>query len=132
MLKTLRKWADGASLQTDPRDEDPLFYYLFGDLAQAIGFRVEPLYEHAKSADVTIGLAPHFLARTTLKAPAERLTMYLRVFETLSKRFTGWTRVAIAIDDPLIGDPAFTDVVKQLGWSQPSGESSKQMVFVRT
>lgn len=130
-MRILGKWADGASLETDPRNEDPVFYYLFGNLAEAIGFDVEPLYEHAKATDVTIGLAPPDLGRALAMPPAERLTMYLRVLETLSKRFKGWVRIAVAIDDPLIREPAFTEAVKQLGWFQHAGEAPNKMSFTR-
>ncbi len=130
-MRILGKWSDGALLETDPRNEDPLFYYSFGNLAHGIGFEVEPLYQHAKSTDVTIGLSPKFLARATALEQPERLTMYVRVFDTLSKRFTRWKRIAIVVDDPLISTPAFRDAVTRLGWS-PEGGDSSTIAFIRT
>jgi hypothetical protein len=119
---SVKKWPDGDSLTTDPRGDDPTFYYLPShDWSKAVGFMVSPLFEHAKALHVEISIPPAFLGRLVACSDQERHKTYRRVLETLVSRFTIWRKLTLAIEDPVLGDAAFEDEMGKLGWTKVSG-----------
>jgi predicted component of type VI protein secretion system len=92
----LAKWNDGYVLDTDPRREDPLYYYMQeGGWGSALGIEVAPLYEEHKAAAVCIRVWPDHLPREAVMSTSERHQMYPRVISVLLGRFPHWSRVTM-------------------------------------
>ncbi len=57
----LAEWPDNRVLYTDPRREDPLYYYKSREgWSFVIGFEVAPMYEEYDATSVTIKVWPTF------------------------------------------------------------------------
>lgn len=93
---TIAQWDDGYLLNTDPRREDPLYYYLReGGWGSAIGFEVEPLYGEHTASRVTIRVWPHHGPREAGLPADEWRDLYPRVISVLLGRFPEWSQVTL-------------------------------------
>lgn len=92
----IAKWDDGFVLDTDPRRQDPLYYYLReGSKDSVLGVRVDPLYEEHEATDVSIRISPEHQQREAGMEPAARREMYRRIISVLLKSFPRWKRVTL-------------------------------------
>src|SRR5262245_39846378 len=90
------KWNDGYVLDTDPRREDPLYYYMRGsDWGSALGLRVEPAYQEHKATKVCICVFREHEAREAGMQPTERKEMYSRIIPVLVTRFPKWSQITL-------------------------------------
>lgn len=124
-------WPDGDSVETDPRRDDPYFYYLRnGDWKTAVGFDVTPSPEDVRAASVSLSVAPPYLERIERFGDAEQARMYAHVVEALAKRYARWTRITIsgATRDSLTGLAAR---LAPLGWQLQPTSPSDEVVLTR-
>ena len=116
----LAKWDDGYVLETDPRREDPLYYYMReGGWGSAVGIEVSPLYdEHAKTK-VTIRVWLSHLPREAGMISAERCEMFRRVVSVLLLRFPRWSHVTLQTTymAELVGRGEVAVIFKEAGFS---------------
>jgi hypothetical protein len=90
------KWDDGYVLYTDPRREDPLYYYMRErGWGSAVGFEVAPLYEEHAAIRVSIRVWSGHLQREADMNTAVRRDMYHRVVSSLLQRFPNWSNVTL-------------------------------------
>jgi hypothetical protein len=117
----LAEWSDGFVLNTDPRRDDPLYYYMPRDpWGSAIGIEVSPLYEEHNTREVSVQVWPSHVGRVTGMSAADRLQMYCRTVSTLLARFPQWTVVTLNASDlgDLIEHPSLAEVFAVAGFSQ--------------
>lgn len=128
------KWDDGSVLDTDPRREDPLFYYLTkGDWSKAIGFEVLPLYEEAGAEQVQISVFANHRPREAAIGDSEREQLYVRAIPALAKRHRKWRQLTLnAIDlDQILASGALTDELQRLGFRRLIGSGRDQAAWSR-
>ena len=103
----LGQWPDSLSLVTDPRHEDPIYYYMKNDDWEgALGFEVLPLYHENKSCEVCIQLNERFVKLEAELNVEQRKNMYVRALSILLERYYNWTEVTVKSE-------YFSDLIKE-------------------
>ncbi len=101
--KKLAEWSDGCVVDTDPRRDDPLYYYMRRDAwDSAIGVEVFPLYEEHAVNDVSVRVWPSHAERVARLDLPDRLQMHCRIVSTLLARFPNWA--VVTLHAPELGD----------------------------
>ena len=125
----LAKWDDGYVLDSDPRREDPLYYYMReGTWGSAIGIEVSPLYEEQAASKVTIRVWPEHLLREASLNTAERCEMYPRIVSVLLRQFPKWSTVtlqALHISE-LVKDGQILSMFTKMGFSLTSSTTDEE------
>lgn len=92
----LSKWDDGFRIDTDPRREDPLFYYRRGEeWSSAIGVQVDPAYEEHQAAEVVVRVFPQHKALLAHFSDEEVEVLYGRIVKSLLKEYPNWLVVKV-------------------------------------
>ena len=95
-MNTLQRWEDGAALETDPRREDPLYYYVMsGDWASAFGFRVDPVGQESRTEAVSVSVTGAHRARFAALPGNDSAKILARVVQALAARFDRWTEIVL-------------------------------------
>jgi len=94
----IAKWKDGSILDTCPRREDPLYYYLqSADWGRAIGFTIDPEYDEHQATEVIIGVFDQHKHLITALDEIEQDKIYGRVIGGLLAEYPQWCRIRIAL-----------------------------------
>ena len=131
----LAKWSDGYVLDTDPRREDPLYYYMQeGAWGSTIGFEVDPPYEEHKAIHVCIRvfLDPAHKFREAEMDKTKRQEMYCRVISELLGRFGRWLRVKLQssyLSDIML-DGSLATIFKAAGFS-PAENTQDEITWTK-
>jgi len=127
------KWDDGYVLETDSRREHPLFYYMLRDgWKDAVGFRVDPMYQEQEAIEVSISVFPDHRDREDCLSPAEREEMYCRVVSALLARFPKWSPVGLRSThfSQLSGTP-LAEAFETAGFVRTNGKGSDEFRWRR-
>lgn len=98
-MMVLGNWSDGYRLVTDPRREDPLYYYLKADeWPNAIGLEVVPPYEPMQPRDAYISVFREHQARERQLSDADRGRIYERCIPAIARRLRKCKALTVVAD----------------------------------
>jgi hypothetical protein len=131
----LTNWNDGYVLETDPRREDPLYYYMRdGVWGSGVGLEVDPLYKEHKATEVCIRVFQEHQAREAAMVPAERKEMYHRIIPVLVARFPNWSQVTLHTHylPDLMEGGSLSEMFAALGFVCPTEVGTNEIICTRT
>jgi hypothetical protein len=127
------QWDDGYVLDTDPRREDPLYYYLPRDnWNDSVGIDVEPPYDEAQAKAATIAIFAAHRSRPVVATLEARKPILLRVLPVLIKRFPNCGRFTVRDEFLAAMLPEMNDVFKQANFMPDQAKpDAKEQVWRR-
>ena len=127
-------WNDGYVLETDPRREDPLYYYMRdGVWGSGVGLEVDPLYKEQKVTEVCIRVFREHQAREAAMQPAERKEMYHRIIPVLVARFPKVSQVTLHTHylAELMEGGSLSAMFVSLGFGCPTEVGTNEIIYTK-
>lgn len=114
------RFPDGDEIAIDPRDADPVIYYLpQGDWQRALGIELDPPYDAEQRRAVTVRLwGPHTDRFGALENPVLQETLE-RIVRFLSGHYSRWRRLTLDLPSWLtsrLGPEVLDGQLATLGW----------------